>query len=128
VDNPATEPFDASMCASSNFGSDPCSGLGSSFTVPATTPDGRAVTRAVIEHASGNCTQSQINFLDLELFRVSGVHPPLYIPSPFDSTGNSVFSQPVKMYLDPGEEVLLGAGSGSRFFCRVGVVGYLVAK
>jgi hypothetical protein len=137
VNNPATEPFDASLCASHNaavFGEGfSCSASGA-FVVPTTTPDGRAVTRAVIEQVSGTCVTFQINFINLSLFRASGGHPPTYIPNSIDtganSIGNSVFSPLVKMYLNPGEQVALGFAPGNNgdFVCNVGVVGHLVAQ
>lgn len=128
VDNPATEPFDATLCVSKNVGTDPCGSVSNSFTVPTTTPDGRAVTRAVIEQVSGSCFTTQTIPLDLELFRTSGSHPVTFIPSSIDSTGGSIFAQQVRVYLNPGEEVSFSPGSGNNYFCNAGVFGYLVAK
>jgi len=135
VNNPATEPFDASLCASHNatvFGEEfSCSAGSGAFVVPTTTPDGRAVTRAVIEQASGTCVTFQINFINLSLTRTIGGHPPTYIPNAIDtganSIGNSVFSPLVKMYLNPGEQVALSFAPGNNgdFVCNVGVVGHL---
>jgi hypothetical protein len=134
VNNPATEPFDASLCASRNaavFGDGFVCAVGNSFVVPTTTPDGRAVTRAVIEQASGTCVTFQINFINLSLSRAGGGHPPAYIPNSIDtganSIGNSVFSPLVKMYLNPGEQVALNStpGNNGDFVCNVGVVGHL---
>jgi hypothetical protein len=130
VNNPATEPFDASLCASHNpqvFGDGFSCALGSSsFVVPTITPDGRAVTRAVIEQVSGNCITLQIDFLHLSLGRTGG-HPPTYIPNPNEESEDSIFTQLVKMYLNPGETVGLVStpGSNGDYVCNVGVVGHL---
>jgi hypothetical protein len=138
VNNPATEPFDASLCVSHNavvFGEDfICSAGSGAFVGPTTAPDGRAVARAVIEQASGTCITFQINFIDLSLSRTVGGHPPTYIPNSIETggngIGNSVFSPLVKIYLNPGEQVALGAtpGNNGDFVCNVGVVGHLVAQ
>jgi hypothetical protein len=130
VDNPATEPFDASLCNSDVATGDPCSGVGKNFTVPTTTPDGRAVARAVIEQVSGNCLTTETRLLIVELSPVGGAHPSTYLPTPIDTNGNSIFSLLVKMYLNPGEEVAMASGIAGigDFTCNLSVVGHLVAK
>lgn len=128
VDNPATEPFDVSLCVAKNFGTDPCGSETNSFIVPTTTPDGRAVTRVVIEQVSGLCFTTQTVPLDLELFRLGTSHPAIVIPSSIDSTGGIDFSLLVRLYLNPGEEVVFGPATGNIYVCHEGVFGYLVAK
>ncbi len=118
VDNPATEPCDASLCNSIFATGDPCSGVGKTFTVPTTTPDGRAVARAVIEQLSGNCLTTQTRLLVVELSPVGGAHPSIYLPTPIDGNGNSIFSLLVKMYLNPGEEVAMASGIAAAAISR----------
>ena len=103
-------------------------GLGTSGpfpTVPTTTLDGKVVKRAVIEFVAGSCNST----LPATIYEVSlGVTLNLgggssqnahytFVPIPTTTAGTtnalSAFSQPVRLYADPGTSLTAGIGINS---------------
>ena len=93
--------------------------------VPTTTPDGQPVKRAVIEFVAGSCNST----LPATIYEVSigvtlntgpgssmSAHYTL-IPVPTTTAGTtnalSAFSQPVRLYADPGTSLTAGIGINS---------------
>lgn len=144
VDNPANEPLHMVLCRSVGALSSLCANSPSTFNVPTTTSDGKAVERLVIESVSGNClsTSTQVAFMQLLVPLAENTNDSigfndLAISSSFTDpgTGNAVqaYSQQMTIYGEPGSTVSLGiglvsTGSGYGSSCNALINGHLVTQ
>ena len=147
VNTPAEEPFQTILCF--EFGQyGPCSEP-QSFIAPSTTTDGANVKRLVIQDLSGSCQttsnsgntfvegitlQTSLNENSVNSVTSISTEVPLAPPAVPTVSRDQIFSQPVRIYVDPGSFVELqisAVGSDvvdSSAFCAVTVYGYLVTK
>jgi hypothetical protein len=120
---------------------------GSYPTVPTTTLDGKTVKRAVIEFVSGSCNSTlpaTIYEVSLGVWLSAGpgsVQNAYYtfVPIPTTTAGTtnalSAFSQPVRLYADPGTHLVAGmsinsggGGGGGYSGCSLVFSGHLVTE
>lgn len=135
------EPFQTFLCASAGDQSGFCSPFPSSFTVPATTSDGAAVRRLVIESLSGECngTNVPVASVILRVFmsanNVNGIGSvdEQFILQP--APGNpalQIYGTTTKMYADPNTAVLFEVEAPinqiTGYHCQGSLIGYLVTE
>ena len=136
VDNPANEPLEGTICASSGTTFLVCPADQEAFTVPLTTNSGQPVKRYVIEYVSGFCNMAPGLFVPWVDLTVSGRFAHYFVP--VNVTSNSTreidyaFAQENRLYANPGDTLRGGAALqgaiGADYSCLVQFSGYLVKQ
>ena len=137
VDNPANEPLEGTICASSGTTFLVCPADQEAFTVPLTTNSGQPVKRYVIEYVSGTCQTAPGEAID-QVFLIIPLGGFAHYFVPVNVTFNSTpendytFAQQTRLYANPGQAMQMRTGRigalPADYACTLQFSGYLVKQ